>query len=422
MIVASKIRCIENVGRIEHFDQEGGGSIQRVIYVEPYTAHPTVCTALKGTVMKDGDGPDYKRVPPHQDPIYDRYYCDDVKVVPMSPESISGMKTSGFNPAANDGDAAHNGQLTAARTALDNIDDFDGTNMFDPGLDPNLEIAQIQTGGVAPTSGGEPKGRCGAYITATYRPLIFAPGISGAGSAPYPEFDYIDPVMRPITKMTQMGRDLQFIAPVFGMPALSYAGGVTDTASIPEVLWELTCRRIMVPFVPDHTFSTLSNRINFDVFKFGNRNLPIGCVRMEAPDIIMKMAPDGAVYYDIAMKFTIRLLWEEYFRVVSDPAPPTNGNPTGFNTGYVSWNHQLGIPTLTGIAKWFGIQQAGMGYWPTGWIAGAFQLFGTFRGAYLYDRQIKNAVDAHGPPGLDLTGITLALDDAPFKAGMRPNQ
>jgi hypothetical protein len=389
--ITSRLQILEMVNRAEHFDAEGGGSIIRTIYCEPYTAHRTVVCALKGTVrVKPGGGDTWERVLPHNDPLYPQFYVTDVKVVPFSSAAILGAKTSKFS----NGDDPTAG----VKAALNNIDDFDFSNTPDS-LDPATMLAggeyvsesAISVGGVPLVSG-----HCGAFITATYRPLIFVDGLAGDEQ----QFDYVDPVWTPITKLTQLGRDLSFVAPnklIVGSP-VNLCGGVTDTATIPEVLWEFRCRRLLVPFVPTKTLSLMANKLNKGSMTIGNIEIPAECARMELPTIEQLMAPDGTKYYNISLCFTIRTLWTDYYKTTTTAT---------LATGYPGWNYMLGIPSVLKV------QASGMGYWPVGWKSGAFGAWGDFRGMYLYDTDT-----AAGIPN----GIAPRMDWAPFRAGFKVGQ
>ena len=71
----SKIRILEKIDRIEKFDKDGGGTIVRTFYVEPYSSHKTLLIALRGTIVKAEGSEYYKRIVPHNDPLFPQYYC-----------------------------------------------------------------------------------------------------------------------------------------------------------------------------------------------------------------------------------------------------------------------------------------------------------------------------------------------------------
>lgn len=399
MGTTAHLTILEKVDRVEHFDADGGGQIVRTFYCEPYTAHKTLLTALKGTVRAKvgGEAGEYERVKPHNDPLYPNFYCTDAKVVPFAPEAVRGAKPTGFNNANSD-------QIAACKTALDQIDDFDFSNC--PDISPASSVliggTDITTSTVSVNGLPESNGKCGAFVTATYNPLIFMKGLSSSQDP----FDFVDPQWTPVTKVTQMGRDLQFIAPVpLSNAAPDYAGGVSDTAVIPEIIWEFTVKRLMVPFLPKNVITLLSNKINKQVIHWGELTFYEGIVRMETPDIQLCTAPDGATYYNLTLKFSIRNLYDVYY------SPATVNTVAGYRKGWVSWNHMLGIPTRLKI------KSARFGYYPVGWDDGIFQYFGTFRGMHLFDTDMQTSV---GWPNGHLA--SLDSDGGIFTAGFKAGQ
>jgi hypothetical protein len=241
------------------------------------------------------------------------------------------------------------------------------------------------------------RGRCGAIITATYSPVH---GINGwAATDPnygskYPApktLDCVDPELTPVIKSTQLGRDLSVYAPAFGMSGAqpSLIGGVSDCASVPEMLYELSFRRLLVPFIPTNTFSQLVNRVNQYPISIGNCiTIPAGCCRIDTPlietcynllnpppslkDFTTTTAPQ--FWYNVTLKFTVRLVQAEYYDDTS----------SAYKVGRVDWNHQLCFPTIGGKAP---ANFHGMSYYPIGWATSALVVpgFTNFRPLYLPD-------------------------------------
>ena len=146
----SKVQVLEQVDRIEQFDGEGGGTIVRTFYCEPYSSRQAVMTALKGTVRPTAIDPAiYERVLPHNDPDSPNFYCTNVKSVPFAREAIAACRRTGFDATNDDNRPTANGQITALKQALNNIDDFDFSNNPD-----DLTPVQLMDGGSAPTQGG----------------------------------------------------------------------------------------------------------------------------------------------------------------------------------------------------------------------------------------------------------------------------
>ena len=372
-MIASKVSLLASVNRIDGSDELGGGSIVRTLYCEPYTAYPTVETALKGTLLQ-GD-PVWTRVRPHNDPIKSRYYCMDCKSVPFRPETVTGMAPSNFDPTADDGDATHNGQLTECQRALNNKDDFNYSNFVDFGANPPIAPAAIATGGTTWANNDVPPGRCGAFITATYRPLIFQPGIvDGYGSGGFTQgtsidaFDYVDPVWTPETVATQTGRSL-FLRGGSALNNVPFAvktdenfGGLSDTFSKPETIWHLTFRRLMVPFLPKIAFGLLQEKVNAVAVTIGNLTFPIGTLCFEMATNNLRLGPDGTIWYEITLNFKVRLLWDNYYKA---------DGSFSWDKGWIDWNHQFGIPSVR-LTGW---QWGSAGYYPVVWNSSVAQGF-----------------------------------------------
>ena len=362
MPALSLIQKFEKVDRVEHFDQDGGGSIIRTFYVEPYTSHPQAITALKGTIKQKQVG-EYQRVLPHADPMFPWFYCTDAKVVPFDRKTITGCRPTGFTVQPSDGD--FDTDVTNVRAAADKLDDFDFTSNPD-----TLLAEEIAVGGDSePNATYISRGKCGAYITAVYNPLIMQQGLSGGDPGDGSGFDYVNPILEPVVKSTMLGRNLKLIMKMAGL-GVTLMDGLTDSASIPEQLWEFTITRRMVPFLPQRTLNALVNRINHKAFTIGSRTFPAGTLRCEAPKIDVGRTADGVIYYDIHLRFTARTTIAEYYDIETD----------AMVTGYVDWNHQLGLPTGPGI-----IFTGKLSYYPVGFFCGNNPLIGDYRGMYLYD-------------------------------------
>jgi hypothetical protein len=417
----ARVSQLETMGRVEHFDSEGGGRIQRVIYCEPYTAHKRVVTALKGTVYPQGNGR-WERAMPHADPLYPWFYCTDVQVEPAFPSAVRGSLSKGFNPLADDlayGEALS--QFLPIQTALNVVDDFDGAAELD-----NLTLAQIQDGGKIqdvdakmqilntdeqiPQAPYASEGRCGAKITATYSPLLFLQGLGTLINTGPLKFDYVDPQWEPLTLTTATGRTLCMYAPSgSGIGAPFAHWGLEDTFALPEVVWRFSIRRLMVPFIPAYTIAMFANKLNRVDMVLGSLMFPSRTVRMETPEIITRRAPDGQMMHDILLKFLVRRLYDEAFSPV--------GSPDDRAKGWITWNHAFGIPRISPVD----LAAGGINppsYYPVVWNGGLFQTFGVNHPLFLDD---WNANIALIP---DTTGLTSPgrLDKDPFEAGMRDGQ
>lgn len=373
--------------RIEHLDASGGGTITRAFYVEPYTAYPWVELFLKGTVLDAGAGV-FARIKPHADPIKPWFYCNDVQVHPFAPETITGQAYPSFTPS-NDfsyGRGGPGGQQTQINNVLNNVDDHSYGSIVDFGTNPPLTPAQILAGGKpypAGTSANPPMtgqttvpgGKCGAYVIATYTPLIFLDGIGSSDGDTRDPFDFVNPTWTPIEKQTQIGRNLFFDLGT-GIPA----GGILDTFNKSEVIWEFSITRKMVPFLPSLTIGALNEKLNDVNSTLGNCSIPLHTARFVCPEPPpLLRAPDGATYYDITYKYMIRKLYDQYLEATSGAYQP----------GWIDWNHHLGVPTGR---LWPNVQVRPMGYYPVIWNGGYFQTLGTNHKLYLYDSALTGLV------------------------------
>ena len=421
----ARVQILETVDRQEQFDADGGGRIVRILYCEPYTAHKRVVTALKGTVVSSNvntptdPAATWFRKLPHADPLYPWFYASDVQVVPFNKTAVRGSPSKGFvnNPGLDD---VQLGQFFAIQSALNTVDDFDGASFID-----NLTPAEISDGGAQygaaadvtltntgesfPVSSYTSRGQCGAFLIATYYPLLFMPGITSsfsASTAGGQQFDFVDPQWEPLTIKSQVGRSLQFYSPQFGIagqnPVLH--GGLTDTYELPEMVWRFTIRRLMVPWLPKTTLNLFTNKINNGLVYLGNLAFPAGTLRMDTPEVITRRGPDGNMWFDILLKFMVRMLWDEYF--------DANGNVA---KGWIDWNHQFGIPTASIHEVGFLMNQRG-GYYPVAWNGGLFQYWGVNHPLYLSDQNVDLTQISNN------TGLLGTLVNAPFQAGFMQNQ
>lgn len=377
------------MGREENIDASGGGTIVRQFYVEPYTSAKYVVIVLKGTI--DFTQNPAVRIKPMSDPLYNNFFCTDVKVRPWSNEAVTGGAPHNFTPSTDVTtlSTTGNSQYANIAAALGVADDFDYGNIIDFAASPPLTPAQIQVGGVVQSNGTNSNGRCGAIVTATYNPIHCITG--WPADPPIDPFDCVDPKLTPVIKSTQLGRDLQAIANsnifVPGSPYADMAfGGVSDTASVPETLFDLTFKRIMVPYVPKVTFTELIDKINKNAFNFGNFiDGPPGVIRIDCPTVETCVCPDSTLetpkfYYNITLHFTIRMISAEYY----NPDSIETGRSGTWEIGRIMWNWQLCHPDAGWMANWIEAKQ--IGYYPIGWISSPLGYWGNWRPLYLYDQ------------------------------------
>lgn len=432
---APQVRLLANAGpRIADLDHSGGGYITRVFYVEPYLAHPWIELFLKGTVAQNGAI--WQRIKPHADPIKPWFYCVHTSVHPFAPETVTGQALSLFAP---NGDFSYNaagggggGQQQSVYAVLNAVDDHGMTNIVDFGNNPPLTPAQILQGGIQIPGGasgfppltGLPagpafSGKCGAFIVATYTPLIFLDGIPTTlpgSNAPTDNFDFVNPTWTPIEIGTQTGRNLFFYAPNPAGPATcATQGGVLDTFTKSELTWEFSITRLMVPFLPALTLGVLNEKLNSVNSALGNLSVPLLTARFIAPEPPpLLRAPDGATFYNITYRYRLRKLLDEYFDDVAYVAGGGGAYPKGIKKGWVDWNHHLGIPSAR---VWPNLATNPMTYYPVCWNDGQFQLFGTNHPLYLRDQDMSGLV----PPPVPGVG-SFALFNTEFTVGFQPGQ
>lgn len=410
---ASQVKVFANAGpRIEHLDSKGGGFITRTFYCEPYTAYPSAELFLKGTMVSD-DGTTWGRVKPHNDPIKPNFFCSDVKVIPFSSETITGMPIAPFTPSTDysvNPTGSEVGQQLALKGVMDCVDDHSYGSIADFSQSPPLTPAQIAAGGVPYPTDSTSTGKCGAYLVCTYTPLIFLDGLSGS----IDPFDYVNPIWEEETLITQTGRSLFFYAPQFtigfvetGLNVLQ--GGISDTYGKPEAIWHFTIKRFMVKFLPKLTIGLLNTKINKEDTNIGNLKFPAGTLCFEKMENDLVLGPDGTTWYNITLKFKVRLLYDDFF-TGSDDVPASNN----YTTGWIDWNHHYGVPT----SRVTGIQGPRASYYPTVWNGGVFQLFGNNHPLYVPDSDMISEWGSVGGMGTFLGDISIDL----FNNGNRLNQ
>lgn len=412
----AQIRVFAPAGpRVEHLDASGGGTITRAFYVEPYIAYPWVELFLKGTVASNGVT--YDRIKPHADPIKPWFYCNDVQVHPFAPETVTGQALSAFTPS---GDFAYNaggtgGQQTQINNVLNAVDDHSYGNILDYGVSPPLTIPQVAAGGIpypagtstyppmtGTTAPGTNLGKCGAYVIATYTPLIFLDGSLPSGTD---QFDFVNPTWTPIEVQTQTGRYLfTCIADPIIPGQTSLFRGLLDTFTKSEVIWEFSITRKMVPFLPSLTIGALNEKLNDINSSLGNQSIPLHTARFVCPDPPpMLRAPDGATYYEITYKYKIRKLYEAYY----------DSNTTGENKGWIDWNHHFLQPAAR---VWPNTPVKPPGYYPVCWEGGSFPTFGPNHPLYLYDSVLTGLVPLP-VPGVPQYKLLETEFTVGFKAG-----
>lgn len=308
----SKIILFQNVDRKVQF-RGNSVQIERTFYVEPYSAYTNVMLALLGTADAISDTTT-AREKPHADPDFPFCYADEiVSVDPLDRVAIVGAADSGFVPEEYNnivlqaggemlpGDI-HNAVLKL-QEGMNVVERFPGAYL---GNDIDLEVIDSLN-------------QCGAFITCIYRPLMAYPpdqNYSTVGADPsLDDFDWVDPQITPDVRQVQIGAKLQPWTKSGGINWVFPAPEGASNASITETFYNFSVRRLMVNHPPWQTISYLAGKINYSPFVVVNANdevwtIPKDCARFDGADFEQKIAPDGALYWDLTYNFTFRMTYD----------------------------------------------------------------------------------------------------------------
>jgi hypothetical protein len=335
---APPVKLLEFRRRIER-QTPGGGEITREIYVEPYLSHPRVTKVLLGRV----EGND--RIWPCNDPIYSHYFCAEVRQDQLAQEAIAFGDSTGLTETTDEN------QIASALYTVENA-----------------------CGAVTN------KMQAGAVLTAIYRPLIFLSGLDGD----LDRFDYVDPQLEPVSCANSVGRQMvAFTAKALGVANVQpLPDPLATTATLPEVRWSFTIRRMMVPRIPRQTIELLANKVNQAEWSIGYLTFPPECVRYDSTEVITKISPVGTLWYDLLHHFSIRTLVDEYYKL-----------GVGYEVGPVGWNRMLCQPRFGGAIVGTILKNA-TSYYPVGWNqTSGVSAFGGYRHQYLYDADVALTFD-----------------------------
>ena len=186
--------------------------------------------------------------------------------------------------------------------------------------------------------------------------------------------------------------------------------GLQDSYALPEIVWRFSIRRLMVPFIPAHTIGLFANKINAGGVSIGNTlRFPSGTLRMEAPEIITRRAPDGQMMHDILLKFLVRRLYDVHWSVAAD----------AYEQGWIPWDEAYCRPAN----GWFdvGLGQSDASYYPVVWSADIFPALGVPHPLFANDNAGSPLAGITAAGG-NVTGLVQGLNAAPFQAGFYPNQ
>lgn len=290
------ITKLENVDRWETVTN-AGTNIVRKIYVEPYDAHIEVITKLIGGVS----GNDV--IDPSTDSYYPFLFCCDARLESFAAEGMLSSPSTGFG-----------GDVKLALRTKENPKGRDG--------------------------------KCGAYIMAVYKPLIFGPVTSE-----WNKWDFVNPLLTPVTFQTSCGRNTKYLIP---SAAREGAGTLTPFPTmdkegfLTQPMFEFTVERRMVSaadvFKLFAIINTLKGKVNAMTYTFAGYEFPKECLRFDDCRIEKRVVPDSTgafqTWYDILYKFTYNSVWDEYFDI----------GDYKYKSGFVTWNRSFGTPMdVTGL-------------------------------------------------------------------------
>ena len=369
----NRLECRERTIRASH----DGTEIVRTFYCDPYEAHTVVLSALLGAVEPDpNDATKFIRRKPAEDSWFSNFYCTDAWVEQVSPEAMAASPSLGLFPP---------GDYT-----VDNFRAF--ISNAGAGQVPPWSYRE-NPGGITIRVKGDNDAKAtsdaGCFIRAVFKPLIhetpttWSSGDTGTATAPDP-FDFVDPLLIPITKTITTGIGLKYLLKNFEIyPCVGSEGFVT------QPMQQFTIRRLMCGKVPSITIATLKGKVNSGVFKIGGYEFPAETLRFDDCEVVKRAVPysDGTsdrltVWYDLLYVFTWNTIWDEYCTGAAYAGP-----------GWVTWNRLLGVPKdgFTGFLPvkkpgdnaWFP-SDAPLCYYPIGWKS---SIFGDYRPLYLGDRE-----------------------------------
>jgi len=235
---------IECRGRTSHVHWDGA-EVQRLFYVNHYKAAPEVCEGLLGFVLRDGNK--YRRFLPASDPYYDQIlYCNEARW-----DHVDGDKKSISNSPAI-GTPGRVPTLAAYHYYL-------GRDTVKGKLNTVAELAEG-----------------GAFITATYRPMISGyTGLYGVLDAAGRDrqFDFMSPTLTSGTQTVPWPDGFEILKR-FNIGGLANAdevsADVVDPYTIPLI--EFSIRRMFLGKVPYRTFDRMLNRVNHEAWPPGQPN------------------------------------------------------------------------------------------------------------------------------------------------------
>jgi hypothetical protein len=381
----NRLECRERTIRASH----DGTEIVRTFYVDPYEAHTVVLSALLGAVEPDpADATKYIRRKPATDSWFTSdFYCTDAWVEQVDQQAMAASPSLGVYPPGNYA-------VSDFRKFISNAGAGDWSCKETPG---GITVRTRNVNDAQSTSDA------GCFIRAVFKPLIHETPTWGSdvgfGANPPDPFDFVDPLLIPLTKTVSTGVGLRYFTNSKMYPWVGSEGFVTQPMA------QFTIRRLMVGNPPLAIINRLKGKINFLGFDLGRFHFAAGTLRFDECEVVKRAVPysDGTtdrltVWYDLLYAFTHNAIYDEYYF--------NEDGATGFRKGFVTWNRILGCPKLPVL----GMPQLRLNvdegtlkdnplcYYPIGWNS---HLFGPYRGLYLPDEnhQLPDVYTSGTPNG-----------------------
>lgn len=329
---------LEARGRTSHVHWDGC-EVQRQFYVNHYSAAPHVCAALLGFVLNEGAV--YKRYLPASDPIYDRIlYCNEARWDHVDKQSISAAAP-----------------LNATAGNVSNIQAYSHL-MWQINRVGENKVTVTDEGLITEGVPG------GAFITASYRPLISAyhgDAYSSGPGDPVPprerQFDFMDPQFVPgsATIPWPLGVETRRYA-TFPSSLLIYDPVPEESAEAIRIpVNEFSIRRMFLGRVPYEVLDAMVGTVNSVAWPVGNPGeidwpwslpqFPAETLRFENYEATQHWSQSSfrEAWFEVRLVFSHRNKWD----VVYDR------NAVRTAHGPVTWNHAFFKPGNRECAWWY---------------------------------------------------------------------
>ena len=310
------LETMESRGRTNHVHWDGC-EVQRQFYINHYRAAPDVCAALLGFVLREttqAGGLVYRRYLPAFDPYYNQIlFCNEARWDHVDQKAISNS-------------------TPLAATA--------------EGLEQTAAYHRFMAGAsVVPE-----RAEGGAFITASYRPLISAYTVSNRDR----QFDYMDPILTPGVSTIPWPDGLQIVKDgrILGINADTLSQEAADPIAIPLI--EFTVRRMFLGKIPYVTWNIHLNKVNYlpwpsvpagEGWPWTIPQFPAETLRFDSYKVTSHWSQSSTLnlWYEVEFHFS----WRSY---VDYPVFGLNGENLGRQ--WVTWNHVF-INPLDADLGWY---------------------------------------------------------------------